>query len=383
MQYPAPFDLAAFKSALPGPKLVCRAPGRINLIGEHTDYNDGFVLPAAIENAVYVAVSKRSDDCISLYANAYGQGVEKPLSHIRPSKQAWYNYPAGAAALLQKAGYNLGGFHAVIDGNVPLGAGLSSSAALTSAVIFALDALFELNIDRNQMALLAQQVEHQFAGVQCGIMDMYASLFGNKNSVIQLDCRHISHSYISMELGDYALLLLNTNVKHSLASSAYNQRRQECEAGVGLVQQMYPEVKALRDVTLPMLQQCVSNEAVIYQRCKYVIEENNRLLLGCQDLAAGRFDAFGQKMLASHEGLKTQYEVSCAELDVLVEVASKHPMVLGARMMGGGFGGCTINLVHKDGLDDFIAAANAAYHRHFGILPTVIPVNVDDGVRLV
>lgn len=382
MEKNIPFDLAAFKASLsPGMVIAC-SPGRINLIGEHTDYNDGFVLPAAIDKAAYVAVSKRSDNLLHLYANAYQQSFEISLDQLAPSSLGWPNYLLGVAGVLIAEGYSISGFNAVVDGDVPLGAGLSSSAAVECACLFALSELFALGIDLKRMALMAQQVEHRYAGVNCGIMDMFASLHGKKGQVIQLDCRNLHHEYFPLELGDYTLLLLNTEVKHSLASSAYNERRQQCEAGVAFVQQRYPEVKALRDVTMAMLQECVPADSVVFKRCKYVIEEDERLLQGCEDLAKGDVHAFGRKMFATHYGLRDDYEVSCAELDALVAQAEKHPQVIGARVMGGGFGGCTLNMLHKNAVADFIAVAGKAYHDQFGIWPTPIAVSIEDGAHL-
>ena len=250
------------------------------------------------------------------------------------------------------------------------------------ATIFALNALYGWSLSRKEMALMTQRAEHEFAGVKCGIMDMYASLFGKKDHVIRLDCRSLEHEYYPLNTGAYTLLLLDTKVKHSLASSAYNERRQQCEAGVHMVQQRYPEVASLRDVTLAMLDDCVPHDDIVYQRCRYVIEENMRLLAGCEDLNSGNLQAFGQKMFATHEGLSKAYAVSCAELDLLVEQARLHPQVIGSRMMGGGFGGCTINLVHQDGVDAFITDASTAYSKAFGVQPEPIMVRIEDGTGL-
>ncbi|MCU0395215.1 MAG: galactokinase [Chitinophagaceae bacterium] len=376
------FDLARFKSFVQPGMTVAKSPGRINLIGEHTDYNNGFVLPAAIDKAAWIAAGKREDNRIVLYSVAFDQHFETTLDDIKPAALSWPNYLLGVADQLLKAGLPLTGFSAVVDGDVPIGAGLSSSAAVECATIFALNALYGWSLSRKEMALMTQRAEHEFAGVKCGIMDMYASLFGKKDHVIRLDCRSLEHEYYPLNTGAYTLLLLDTKVKHSLASSAYNERRQQCEAGVHMVQQRYPDVASLRDVTLAMLDDCVPHDDIVYQRCRYVIEENMRLLAGCEDLNSGNLQAFGQKMFATHEGLSKAYAVSCAELDLLVEQARLHPQVIGSRMMGGGFGGCTINLVHQDGVDAFIKDASAAYFKAFGVQPEPIMVRIEDGTGL-
>lgn len=342
--------------------LVVRSPGRVNIIGEHTDYNEGFVLPAAIDKSIYVGVGHRKDGEIHLYSCDFQQHYACTLSTVVRSEKAWPNYPLGVVDQLQKGGYPLSGFNLVLGGDVPIGAGLSSSAAVECAVIFALNELFQFQIGNMDMVKMAQKAEHTFAGVLCGIMDQFASMFGRDGYAMKLDCRSLEYEYVPLEMQDVDIVLLNSNIKHSLASSEYNTRRQQCRQGVAWVQAVHPEVKSLRDTNLEMLERLVApKDALIYQRCRYVVEENQRLLEGCAELKKGNLAGLGEKMFQSHRGLSRDYEVSCPELDFLVELAKGQAGVLGARMMGGGFGGCTINLVEKNATDSLIEAATKEY----------------------
>ncbi|TAD82252.1 MAG: galactokinase [Bacteroidetes bacterium] len=363
--------------------LVVQSPGRINLIGEHTDYNQGFVLPAAIDKKIVVALQKRNDDVISLTAVDFNEDYEVSLADVAPLKH-WPTYPLGVVHQLQTRGYTIGGFNMIIDGDVPVGAGLSSSAAVECATIFALDALFNLGIGRMDMALMAQQAEHNFSGVKCGIMDMFASLFGKKDQVVRLDCRSLEYEYAPLELGNYKLLLFNTNVKHSLASSAYNERRQQCEQGVAWVQAHHPEVASLRDVSEAMLAQYVlPKDALVHQRCHFVVSEIARVQQACLHLAANQLETFGAKMFETHFGLSKQYAVSCPELDFLVEAVQGNPAVLGARMMGGGFGGCTINIVHHQHADALVQTLAERYQSQMHLPLTVYAVQTANGTGVV
>ena len=373
--------------------LVLRSPARVNIIGEHTDYNEGFVLPAAIDKAVYVAVEKREDDQIILHSIDFKDKYEGRVSEIKRTDKHWANYILGVAAQFQKKGYQFNGFNLIIDGDVPLGAGLSSSAAVECATAYAINVLFGFGVDKKTLALMAQKAEHEFAGVLCGIMDQFASVFGQKDHVIKLDCRSLEYEFVPLKLEGYKILLLNTNVKHSLASSEYNTRRQQCEEGVTMIRKHYPEVKSLRDATLEMVNQHVKgNEViyrrckyveVIYRRCKYVIEENTRLLEGCEDLKKGDIGALGAKMYRSHEGLSKEYEVSCPELDFLVDSVRNKPDVLGARMMGGGFGGCTINLVKETAIDGLISELSTRYNKEMNKELTPYIAQIEDGSSVV
>ena len=343
---------ANFKARFNEEPALFRSPGRVNIIGEHTDYNNGFVLPAAIDKAIYLGISKRNDDVISLFSEEFNESFETKVSQVKPTDKGWPNYILGIVDQLNKKGHTIAGFNLNIDGDIPIGSGLSSSAAVECATGFALNEVFGLNLSRLDLAFIAQKAEHEFAGVRVGIMDMFASLFGKKDHVIKLDCQSLEYEYVPLILKGFKIVLLNTNVKHSLSSSEYNTRRQQCEEGVALVKEHYPEVKTLRDVTMEMLDQYVKpKNELVYRRCKYVVEENLRLLAACEDLKNGHVEALGEKMFQSHDGLSKEYEVSCRELDFLVDAVRNNPNVLGARMMGGGFGGCTINIVKEEAID--------------------------------
>lgn len=362
---------------------VVRSPGRVNIIGEHTDYNNGFVLPAAIDKAIYVAVSKRNDEVISLYSEEFHQEHEVTTGTVSRCDKQWPNYILGVVDQLQKRGYVISGFNLSIDGDVPIGSGLSSSAAVECATAFALNEIFELNIPRSELILIAQKAEHEFAGVMCGIMDQFASMFGKKDHVIRLDCQTLDYKYEPLNLHGYKIVLLNTNVKHSLASTAYNTRRNECRTGVEMVKKHAADVNSLRDVTVEMLEKFVKpNDELIYKRCKYVVEENARLISACEELEKGNIKALGEKMYGSHEGLSKEYEVSCRELDFLVDAVRHRNGVLGARMMGGGFGGCTINIVKEDAVEDLIEEVGAQYRQQMDRELTAYVVQTADGTSL-
>ena len=369
-----------FSEKFSGNPLIVQSPGRVNIIGEHTDYNDGFVLPAAIDKAIYVAAAKRHGNGIHLFAANFNESFQTSIQEILPSAN-WHTYILGIVDQLLKNNRSIGGFSMVIDGDIPAGAGLSSSAALECAVVFALNELFECRIDKMAMVKMAQMAEHSFAGLQCGIMDMFASMFGKKNNAIKLDCRSLEHEYIPLQLEGYKLILLNTNVKHSLASSEYNVRRQECEAGISLMQQRYPQVKSLRDANKQMLDECIQDE-LIYKRCKFVVEEIERLNDACNNLQKGNLQALGKKMFATHEGLSKDYEVSCKELDYLVDTVKQNPDVLGARMMGGGFGGCTINIVKEEKIDELTQTIAPAYKTAMGKELSFYIVQTSDGTSV-
>jgi galactokinase len=284
---------------------------------------------------------------------------------------------------LTSAGIPVGGFNLNIEGAVPIGSGLSSSAAVECATAFALNEVFQLGIPKSELVFIAQKAEHEFVGVLCGIMDQFASMFGKKDRVIRLDCRSLDYKYEPLALDGYKILLLNTNVKHSLASSEYNTRRQECLEGVEMIRAEGVAVTSLRDVSMEMLEKHVrpKNE-LIYKRCKYVVEENQRLITGCEELEKGNLEALGEKIYGSHEGLSKEYEVSCKELDFLVEAVRYHPGVVGARMMGGGFGGCTINIVRDAAIDELIDKTAAAYQQAMGMELTAYVVETADGTSV-
>jgi galactokinase len=368
-----------FKELYNQEPIVVRSPGRVNLIGEHTDYNEGFVLPAAINKEIFFAMAPNQTNTLRVHAYDLDEHGEFDLDNIHRSDIGWANYLLGVIAQLQKAGYTVKGLDLVFGGNVPIGAGLSSSAAVECGMAFGLNEMFSFGIDKFTLVKMAQKAEHEYAGVMCGIMDQFASMFGKQNHAIKLDCRSLEYEYYNLDMQDYRIVLCDTQVKHSLASSEYNTRRQECEAGVAILHQHYPEVLSLRDATLEMLAQHRQElDPVVYRRCTYVVSENNRVEEACQDLEHGNMTAFGEKMYASHAGLQHDYEVSCPELDFLVEQAKQSEAVLGARMMGGGFGGCTINMVKVDTLDAFVEQMEQAYQQQFGIqLKTYIAEIVD------
>ncbi|WP_234735191.1 galactokinase [Tellurirhabdus bombi] len=366
------------------PELIVRGPGRINLIGEHTDYNGGFVLPASIDKEIIFAISKKEGTTCEVYAENVGDSTTFSLDQLEKSRKGWPNYLMGVVDQLQKRGCKLGGFRLVFGGDIPTGAGLSSSAAIECGLAFCLNELYALGLSKIEMVKLSQAAENQFVGVQCGIMDQFASMMGKANSVIQLDCRSLEYQYFPLELNDYLVVLCDTAVKHSLGNSEYNTRRQECEAGVDILQRKYPEVQLLRDATPAMVETCRDEmPAKVYDRCRYMTEEIERVQLACQLLLANDLEGFGQKMYETHDGLQHLYEVSCPELDFLVDQTRSDDNVLGSRMMGGGFGGCTINIVRKDAVDAFEQKLAQAYHEAFGIDLKCYRVTITDGTEAI
>lgn len=366
------------------PELFVKSPGRINLIGEHTDYNLGFVLPAAIDKAIYIAIGKRNDSEIHLTAIDLNESFSVSINDLVKSPLGWPNYIMGIVDQIKKLGLLIGGFNAVLAGDVPLGAGLSSSAAVECATVYSLNELFGLGLSKLEMVKLAQRAENQFVGLQCGIMDMFASMFGRADAVIQLDCRSLEYHYSPFDQDGIKIVLLDTCVKHSLASSEYNVRRKECEAGVAFLKTIHPEVASLRDVDFVMLEELKDKvDLKVYHRCKFIVEEIKRLQDACMDLDKKDMTAFGRKMYETHEGLSKLYEVSCKELDFLATFSKKNENVLGARMMGGGFGGCTINLVRDHAVASFIAQAEIAFQKEFKTSLKSYIVSIGDGTSVI
>ena len=359
---------------------IFRSPGRINLIGEHTDYNDGFVMPAAIDKSVFVAIGKRNDGRIRIWSTDFSEMYEGQVSDVCKSGMGWPNYVLGVLDQLQQEGYQPQGFDMALASDLPIGAGLSSSAAVECATVFALDAIFGYALPLDRMIRLAQRAEHSFAGVMCGIMDQFASMYGRAGHFVKLDCRTMEYAYHPFIADDLTLLMLNTNVKHSLASTAYNRRRMECAQGLAWVQEAYPDVQALRDVTLEMLDRQVRHrDATVDMRCRFVVEEIARLHAACADLVNGDMVSLGKRLLATHDGLRDMYEVSCQELDYLVEKVRTYPGVIGARMMGGGFGGCTINIVRTEAVDALVAQLSVDYEKDMNLPLTAFSVKPSDG----
>ncbi|HEV3414745.1 MAG TPA: galactokinase [Puia sp.] len=360
--------------------LIVRSPGRVNLIGEHTDYNQGFVLPAAIDKAIYVAMGRRQDNQIRLYSIDLDQTFACTLDLPEPAAEHWPNYMLGVVQQMQQAGHFPGGFNCAFAGEIPIGSGMSSSAALECATAFALNELFGLDIDKLTMVRMSQRAENVFVGLQCGIMDQFASMFGRHGHVIRLDCKTLDYAYFPFNLEGIRIVLLDSNVKHSLASTEYNTRRQQCETGVRLVHEHHPEVTSLRDVTQDMLDRYVAPvDELVYRRCRFIVGENARLLAATEDLQQGDLAAFGRKMFETHEGLSREYEVSCKELDFLVEQVRADPAVIGARMMGGGFGGCTINLVKEAAIDGLVARIAPVYQKAMKKEMKVYVAQIEDG----
>ena len=362
--------------------LIISAPGRVNLIGEHTDYNEGFVLPGAIDKRINVAVAPNNTNTVNVFASDFNESYSFELNDIKP-KKGWTAYILGVTYHIQQQGKNIGGVDVSISGNVPVGGGMSSSAALCSGYGFALNELFSLGLSRLDLAYIGQKTEHTFAGVKVGIMDQFASLHGKKNHVIKLDCRSMEYEYIPFNFPDYKIVMVNSMVRHSLASSEYNVRRQQCEEGVAILKKFFPSIHSLRDVTFEQLQQHKQDlPKVVFRRCRYVVGEKDRLLEGCEHLSKGDLESFGKLMIITHDGLSKDYEVSCPELDFLANEARKISAVAGSRMMGGGFGGCTINIVETSSVDSFIKKMQESYHDKFGKTPEVYITQIEDGVAV-
>lgn len=362
--------------------LIVAAPGRINLIGEHTDYNKGFVLPGAVDKRIYAAIAKNGTGTINVFAQQVNESASFSVRDDKP-RTGWINYLIGVTYYLQQTGDTLEGIDVLIDGDIPVGAGMSSSAALCSAYGFAVNELFALDFSRMELAVIGQKTEHNFAGVKCGIMDQFASLHGKKGHAIKLDCRSMDFEYIPFDFPDYKIVLVNTMISHSLAGTEYNDRRQQCEEGVTLLRKYYPEIRSLRDVSYEQLTRHWKEfNSIVYDRCTFVVNENQRLLAGCDALRRGDLIGFGDMMYATHKGLSKRYEVSCRELDFLVEKAKTIPGVIGARMMGGGFGGCTINIVQVDALQRFKQEISDAYQKQFSIVPEIYETVLEEGTSV-
>ena len=364
--------------------ILVRSPGRINLIGEHTDYNEGYVMPAAIDRDIVVGIDFSIDTHATLYSVKHNEFFSFHTSDPAKVKSPlWANYLLGVVRKFIDEGKTVKPFNCVVDGDVPTGAGLSSSAALECSFAFALNHLHQFNIPRKRLITMAQWAEHNYAGVKCGIMDQFSSMMGLKGKAFVLDCRSLEYRYFPVDLSESSIVLCDSMVKHSLASSEYNTRRAECEQGVAILRKYYPQVTSLRDATLSMLEEHKTEfSEKAYSRCTYVIQENARVLEASKDLEKNDLHSFGKKMYATHTGLSELYEVSCEELDFLVEESKKINGVLGARMMGGGFGGCTINLVVRSEVKIFVERMSRSYQEKFGVKMNTYVVSLRDGTGI-
>ena len=370
-----------FKSLFGDNYMVYTSPGRVNLIGEHTDYNGGFVFPGAIDKGIYAAINPNGTDKIRAYSVDYEGQVEFGMNEEDAPQESWARYIFGVCREMKKRGFEPKGFDTVFVGDVPLGAGMSSSAALESTFANALNEIFNLNIDRFELARIGQSTEHNYCGVKCGIMDQFASVFGKKGHLMRLNCATMEFEYFPFNPEGYKVVLLDTVVKHELASSAYNKRRESCENACAHIKAKHQEVNYLSDATMEMLDEIkaeISEED--YKRAVYVIGEKQRVLDVCDALEKGDYETVGDRMFGTHYGMSKEYEVSCEELDFLNDVAQKCG-VTGSRVMGGGFGGCTINLVKEELYDDFIATAKKEYLAKFNREPKVYDVVISDGAR--
>ncbi len=356
------------------------SPGRINIIGEHTDYNDGFVFPAAIDKGITAAIQKSSSGKSTAIALDLDSTIEFELDTLKPSKRgSWENYVFGVVAEIQNRNKVVGDFNIVFKGNIPEGAGMSSSAALENSVVFGLNELFELELTKEEMISISQKAEHNYVGVNCGIMDQYASMFGKKNHALHLDCRTIEAKPYKIDFKGYQLMLINTNVKHSLSDSAYNDRRSACEGVSKLL-----GIKALRDASESDLEKVIDKVTPAnYQKALFVIQENLRTLKAAKAIENNDLERLGSLIYESHQGLSNQYKVSCDELDFLVNQAKKNKHVLGARMMGGGFGGCTINLIAKSEAKVFTKKVSKAYKDKFNKSCSTYFIKLEEGTHIV
>jgi galactokinase len=364
--------------------LIVRSPGRVNLIGEHTDYNMGFVLPGAIDKAIYYAISPRNDNSCKLLAVDLNDEFEFQIQDLKSSKKGWPNYLMGVVDQLLKAGHKLSGFNCVFGGDIPIGAGLSSSAAIEAGLVFALNHIFNLGIAKLDLVKLAQKAENEFVGVKCGIMDQYINIFGESGNVLRIDCSSLGYEYFPFDFKNVSIVLFDTRVSHSLASSEYNQRRKECSDGVSVISKQFPNIESLRDVSVDLLNEYKQKlDPVVFKRCKYAVEENDRLLKACNALNKKNLNEFGMLMYQTHEGLSKDYEVSCEELDYLVELLKGNPKIYGSRMMGGGFGGCTINLIENDSIEEISELVSKNYKRRFNIDSKTYVTKINSGTSII
>ena len=369
-----------FKSIFKTEPIVIFSPGRINIIGEHTDYNGGFVFPAAVNKGIAAAIQKSDTVYSTAIAMDLNSTIEFELDKLKPSKEeSWKNYVFGVVAEIQNRNKIIGDFNIVFKGNIPAGAGMSSSAALENSVVFGLNELFDLGLTKTEMILISQKAEHNYVGVKCGIMDQYASMFGIKNNALLLDCRTIQSKPYEIDFKEHQLMLINTNVKHNLSDSAYNDRRSACESVAELL-----KVETLREASEEDLEKIIDKiTPENYQKALYVIQEIERTQKAAKAIEKNDLETLGALIYASHNGMQHQYKVSCEELDFLVAQAKKNKKVLGARMMGGGFGGCTINLIAKSEAKAFADSVSTSYKNKFNKECSVYFIELSDGTHIV
>ncbi len=363
------------------PEYIFLSPGRINIIGEHVDYNDGFVLPAAINKYICFAVSKNENSQCTLIAKDLNEAYKFDLNDdLKPIDKMWANYILGVLHQLKEKGFTIQGFNIAFSSTIPMGAGLSSSAALECGIGYAMNTLFNLGLTKEDIALIGQKAEHTFAGVNCGIMDQFASVFGKKNKVIKLDCNTLEYEYHKADFKKYSLLLLDSNVKHTHLTSGYNDRRNEVEQGLATIKKHFLEVKTFRNCTEEMILELKEQLGEInFKRCHFVVKEIQRVQDAVASLQQSDFEKLGQLMTETHHGLSKEYEVSCDEIDFLVAAVANEKSVLGSRMMGGGFGGCSINLVEKGSENDLIEKISEQYRNTFGIELKSYKVKISKG----
>ncbi|MCR9251704.1 MAG: galactokinase [bacterium] len=371
-----------FKQKFQKDPLLFRAPGRINLIGEHTDYNEGFVLPAAVSQSIYFAIAPNNSSQVNVYSVDFDELFQFDLSDLDSLKtESWKSYVFGVIAEISKMGEEVSGLDMVFQGDVPQGAGMSSSAALECGTCTALNELFELDLEPVEIAQISQKAEHNYAGVMCGIMDQFASVMGKQKHALLLDCRSLEYKLFPLEIDGYKFLLLNSKVSHNLVDSEYNVRKKQCEEGVRLIQEKYPEVNSLRDVNMTILSEASDLDEVVLRRCKYVIEENDRVQEFASAISCGELEKAGEILKRAQLGMATEYEITCPEIDFMADFANNHHAILGARMMGGGFGGCTINLIKAGEEQAFIQEISEAYKKEYSLDITPIEIEIANGAE--
>ncbi|HWB27460.1 MAG TPA: galactokinase [Chitinophagaceae bacterium] len=356
------------------------SPGRINLIGEHIDYNDGFVMPGAIDKGIFFAVSANNSNRVCAYSADMDEELDIALADIHVMS-SWKNYILGVVDQLIKRNYPVSGFNVAFGGFLPVGAGLSSSAAVECGLAFALNEIFNLGINRLDIAIICQKAEQTYPGVQCGIMDQFASVMGKQDHVLLLDCNTLAYQTLPFITQDYEIVLINSKVHHELDGGEYNTRRQESEAGLQLLKQVYPSAKTFRDISPSQVKEAKDkfDDGEVYKRCLFVTGEIARTQEGAELLKKSKIEDFGKLMFETHEGLSQLYKVSCEELDYLVELAKQHPEIVGSRMMGGGFGGCTINIIQKSSVPQVTGSITQQYKQQYGIDAEVYIVHLSDG----